>query len=107
MTKKYKLSHAEREHLAMARNALKRAERVTNAQARMAAHAALQAAAIEQEQERRRAEIAALSPAARELMEKQKQSMTVSRQRFNAMMAMVVGMLAGVELNAQTRSTHG
>lgn len=95
MTKKHKLSHAEREKLAMARNELNRAVRVADAQARMATHAALQAAAIEQEQERRRAEIEALSPAARELMEKQQHAMTVSRQRFTAMLAMCMGVALG------------
>ena len=95
MTKKHKLSHSEREKLSMLRNAVKRAERVTNAQARIATHLEQQKAAIEQEQERRRAEIAALSPAARELMEKQQHAMTVSRQRFTAMLAMCIGVGLG------------
>jgi len=99
MTKKHKLSHAERERLAMMRNILKRDERVANAKARIATHAALQKAAIEEEQARRRAEIEALPPAARELMEKQQHAMTVSRYRFGAMLAMAGGMLAGMEMN--------
>lgn len=84
---KQKLSHAEREHLAMARNALKRAERVTAAQERNAAQFKLQQEAVAAEHAKRLAEIEALPPAAQELVRKQASAMTTSRQRFSSLLA--------------------
>jgi len=101
MTKKHKLSHAEREKAAMLRNELKRAERVTAAQARKATEHSLRQAVIDQERADREAAIATLPPKAQEMVRQQQTAMTTSRARFNALLAMAAVAAMAVPVGRQ------